>query len=652
MTRRLLLPLVALLAIGAPRAASADWRRYFQFDDLHATYELLGGYQYEQYDFPLLDAPDIVRNSLIIGERLGGSVTGSIFHPRFWKYHLNLNLLLLQMWSKDSLGNEGWGHKEDAEFDFDSTFLGEHPYPVHLFARRHTDILRRDFTGHQTVTSTSFGGDFAYRNKVLPLRMSISRTYNDYGAGLFNPGDDAYTYGVFEVRRDGARDEGTLAYRLYQYSNDRITELDYLAHEFTLQHVWYPGEDVEKKYRVDSRYRYALRYAGVDRDDGQALERLTIRWLPELENRFSYAFSTVHSQGVRRYLHTLATDLRYRLYESLFFGAMVQGSTDAATENTRWEVGTGLDVTYRKKVLDWFVMSHGYQFLLTQQYGGLTEDVPVFDEAVTLTGFEPVLLRNPGARSGTVMVIDAVTQQQYLQGADYELRPEGDRLLISRSPSSRIADGGAVLVSYRYDLDSDQARTMDHRYTGRIRTTFSRYVSLFADVSLRWTNRTAPGRETARDRYDSYGGGISANWRWLATAFDVHWYRTERFQSLDHSGSLTLRPDQGAFRPAVGGRYLLQRLSGGGNPGELRLLVEAFAEGDAAFTKDLGMKFRWRYHFEDGGPSDGHYLDGESALEYRFRELFVRLEYRLQTQLRETQRYQNQRVFLSIGRPL
>ena len=493
--RRLIAALLLLVGVAAARPAQADWRRWFQFEDLHATYELLGGYQYESYQFPKGGLPDMVRQSVLIGERLGAFVDGSIFHPKFWKYSLQLNLLLLQQWTMDNLGNSGWGHKEDAEFVFDTRLLSDHPYPIHVFARRHTDILRRDFSGNQTVTTSTFGGDLSWQNKVLPMRLSIMRMYNQFGEGVATPGDDAYTQGNFEVRREAARDSGSFEYRLFQYSNNLLPGLDYMAHEFTLQHVWYPGDSPTRKYRIDSRARYNLRYADTDRDDGQLQESLTIHWLPELDSRVTYQFSTSHATGFRGYTHALSLDLRYRLWESLFVGAQGQVSTMAssggASSDSRWDLSAGVDATYRKKIMDWMVMSHTYQFMGTRQLGGQGSWQDVFDEPAVFQGFEPVILKEAGAIAGSITVLDASTQAQYVLGADYEVRQEGDRVLVVRSAGSKVPDGGAVLISYRYDTGGDDLRSIDHRYVARLRTTFSRYRA------PRYASRSTASRDTS-----------------------------------------------------------------------------------------------------------------------------------------------------------
>ena len=637
------------LVVLLPDAALAQRFRAFGVDDVHATYELLTGYQRQSYHFPGNEGADTAEWSVLLGERLGVAGQGSVVHPRFWQWNLGLDVLVLQTWEPEAADDAAFDNSVAIEYDFGSTLLQQHPYPLTVYARRHTDVVRRDFVRNFELTTSSFGGDWSWQNKTAPVRVSASRQSNEYGAGSDGLGDDAYTQASLEARFDGARSNATLEYRLGHYSNETLGFLDTTDNDVSLIDIWYPGQDPDKAVRIDSRLRYSVRNADSDRDDGELGEWLTIRWLPELHSRFSYQLTTVHQGDVRSWQHGLMLDMRYRLWDSLLFGVISQGTAEQLPSETVWQGVVGGDVSYRKRVSNWFVMSHTWQALGTQELaGGGARWTPVVDEVVTLGETAAVVLRYPNVDVTSIVVVDPATSRRYLEGVDYAVQLEVGRALLTRLPGGSIPKDGDLEVSYQYMSAVGDYRTFDQRYLGRLQSTFSRYVTLSADVSERWAVRWEKDRQGQKDRYESFGGSIMGNAGIVSLSLDLHWNRALEFTSLDSTASVAARPTFDYISPAFGGRALFQRI----DHTENRWLFEVFAEGSAAITQSLGAQLSWRYHREQGGPSDGDFIDGETSAQWRFRALFLRLEYRLQAQLREAQSYWNHRVFLSFGRTM
>ncbi|NOZ00987.1 MAG: hypothetical protein GXP54_03755 [Deltaproteobacteria bacterium] len=643
--------LIALAAwfLGVSRVADAKQKvRVFRLDDVHAVWGFLTGYQYESYAFPKLGVPGNTRQSLLLGERLGVAGRGSVFHPRFWKWQLSANVYVSQRWYKQADGDKGWDHYVTGEYQFDSLILERHPYPIHLFGRRYTDVVRRDFARNFEVTTHRFGGDFTWQNGVLPIRISAERLTNDYGLAGSDIGDEGFTHVSAEISRRGPRDNGLLEYRMYDYTNHRYSDLNYRSHELLLQHVYYPGESPKRPYRLQTSARYTFRNATVDRDDGMLRETVTLRWLDAFETRLGYQFSTWNSRDNRTFRNSVDLDIRYRLYDSLFMGLFGQIGANTRPEGSDVDGSIGWDITYRKKILDIFVMSHTYQLLGSRLFGTSATYVRIVNEPMTLSGYEPVMLAQSDADQDGLEVLDPATQKQFVKDRDYEVRVQGSQVLVARLPGSLIPDGGSVLVSYWYSRKSGDMRTLEHRYIGRLQTTFSRHFILYGDVSERWTSQWTPSTLAERDRYESLGAGMNLNWSIVGLNLDVRRYRSDEFRSLDHSGTLTVRPSFGPVRTLFGARYLLQKV--GGPVTEFRKFFEVFTEGSAMMAHNLTGQIRGRFHGEYGGPSDGYYVDGDATLQWRILTIDLRLEYRVQVQLRSDQRFQNHRVFFSIGR--
>jgi hypothetical protein len=77
-------------------------------------------------------------------------------------------------------------------------------------------------------------------------------------------------------------------------------------------------------------------------------------------------------------------------------------------------------------------------------------DIPVFDEAIVLSGTTPVDLAQEFVVPGSVVVRNVTNTQTYVEGSDYRLIQTGSITSIQRLIDGNIADGETVLVDYRY----------------------------------------------------------------------------------------------------------------------------------------------------------------------------------------------------------
>jgi hypothetical protein len=293
-------------------------------------------------------------------------------------------------------------------------------------------------------------------------------------------------------------------------------------------------------------------------------------------------------------------------------------------------------------------MTHGYQFQATRRAADLTSTLlRVSNEPVLLVGVVPVLLAEPNVVPGSIVVLDAVTAREYRLDVDYEVLPAGNRVQIARLPGSNIPDPGSVLVSYQYDLGEDPDLTsLDHRYTGRLETTFSRYLTLYGDLTERWNDRRA-ARGNDHERYEVLAGGAMAHFYGFSVSGEARRSRTLTFRSTEYLANAAYQASLGPLSPVVGFRLIAQQFH---SQGEERVVYEAYTEENVTLPLGLGVVWHLRFFDERGGSSSGKFVDGTVALKYVYKGITLKADYRVDASYRSTQRYENHRVFVSAGR--
>jgi len=648
---RVALALAGLALLWSPTARAAEGRlKLVRLSGYNAVYEFLTGFQRESYYFPSSYDPAQVRQSAMFGERLGAAAKGSFFHPTFWSWNAALNVLLLQEVRYQRIGDVikgSTGYGANAEFDVDSLLLERKPTPVHVFARRGTSFVQNAFARSYNVTTTTYGLDSGWQNLTAPVRVAASQTWNQFGSGSVDPGDDRFSQALADTRYESSTQSAGAEYRFYDYANSDFPNLDYQTHDLLANHTWFLVREARRKHRLDTRVHASLRSSFADRDDLQAWTGYTAQWMPKFTSRLAYRFMVSDSQATT-IQNLLEASTRYDLFDSLFSGILAQGLTIRTPSGDIWQGLAGADVTYTKRLFDVVRMTHGYQFQVTRRGSDLSSTLlQASNEPATLSGVAPTLLDQPNVQLDTVQVLDAATTREYRLGTDYELLRAGDRVMLARLPGSTIPDPGSVLVSYAYDLAEDRdLLSFDHRYTGRLETIFSSHVSVWGEATERWNERQAPF-ETTHDRYEVLSAGATGRYRGIAVTGQVRRSKTLSFRSDEYLADASYQLGTPLLTPTFGFRFVAQRYQ---SLDEDRLIYEAYTEETASLPYNFSVNWLVRFFDERGGSSPGRYVDGVVALKYNFKSIQFKADYRIDASYRKAQWYENHRVFFSAGR--
>ena len=84
--------------------------------------------------------------------------------------------------------------------------------------------------------------------------------------------------------------------------------------------------------------------------------------------------------------------------------------------------------------------------------GAMTSSIPVLNELHILTGSTPISLNHERIAMESIVVKDVSGTTTYTNSQDYELNLLNETVLLQRTGSSAIPDGGNVSISYNYDV--------------------------------------------------------------------------------------------------------------------------------------------------------------------------------------------------------
>ncbi|TNF32745.1 MAG: hypothetical protein EP329_09295 [Deltaproteobacteria bacterium] len=657
--------LVVVLAASAGLAPRALARPRNGFEAAHvdtfdARFELLSRADFEHYEVFGVDGPPREAQKFLFGQRIGARGTGSLIHPRFWRWSLSLNALFIEDLLEGDLASLqpaldaaplalGDRYRVDAEYDARFTFLPEHPYPITLFATRGTQLVERIFQSNYWLTTSTYGATAAWHNAVFPVSVQYTFQQNDGEARELASSDEIHQVQV-GGRHEGNRSTVHLDYRMTDYVNKRFDGVDYLIHRGELDHQYKLTPDGD--WLLGSRLR--LQRRETDRNtftEARLMEQLKILPIRRLRLRVRYelAWWRLDAEDVLENVGWF--EARHQLYRSLtttLQGRVAHALTD---RGDRLDGSIGGVLAYRKQLGPHVAMLHSYQG--AAGWSRFSSDLAVArvqDEPVTLTGEIPARLAKPGVDLDTVEVVDVTGTLRYVRGRDFEVFASGEDAMLRRLLGGSIPEGATVLVSYSHTTSGvASGSSYEHRYTGRLESTAWDWLRVYAEYGYQALDRTAAGVSDNLTSHEVRTGVELARWNTHANA-EYHLYSTQRFTAHELTvASTVLLPISGAFEPVIGVRDSYIAIDA---LGEKKNALQIFTE--AQFPLGGGFAGSWRGNltWEDGGANDGVYLNARAGVTWRWRKLALGLEYEARLADKEYEAYGRHSVMLNFRREL
>lgn len=654
----------ALAFVGVLLATPAHARPHTaleaaRVDAFEARLDLLSRVDFERYQIFAVDPEPREATKLLLGQRIGARGAGSFVHPRFWRWSLSINVLLIEDLLRGELATVQPAldapslattdrFRVDAEYDARWTFLGEHPYPVTVFATRGTQLISRIFQSNYWLTTSTYGATAAWHNDVFPISVRYTFQRNDGEARELTSSDEVHQLQA-SGQREGTRATVRLDYRMTDYHNRVFDGVDYLIHRLDLDHQYKLDED--GTWLLGTRLRAQRRETDQNTfSEVRLLESLQVT--PDrslrLRTRYELAWWRLDAEDVVENVGWL--EARHQLYKSLTTTLHARITHDLGTSGDRLDGAVGGALLYRKQLGPSLVMVHGYQALAGwSRFSSDLAEVRVVDEPVTLVGEIPVRLAFADVDQATVDVVDGTRTLRYVRGRDFELFTSGTDTMIRRLLGGNIPEGASVLVSYTHATSGiASGRAVEHRYTGRLETTAWDWIRLYAEYGYQDLERWGSFHDNL-SAHELKAGTEVTLWNAHASA-EYHMYTTQRFTAHEFTAtSSVLLPLAASFEPVFGVRENYIHIDA---LDEHKNAFQIFTEAQFPLGDTLSASWRATFDWELGGANDGLFLNGVARVTWRWRKLTLWFEYETRLARKELEAYGRHSVSLNFRREL
>ncbi|MCR4336975.1 MAG: hypothetical protein NUV91_04130 [Candidatus Omnitrophica bacterium] len=555
------------------------------------------------------------RSRLLFQEIFETEFSGSVYHPKFFDFDLNLGITPQQQKeeSESTVGVSKFRNSYLSYYSFYSQILKEKPYGANLFFDQHRETLNRDFFERQVVDSDSSGITTRYRNQHGSLNTSfqnshreITRTFRadqEYEDETFNfrlkPEKDAWG----ETRLDYSRNNFV---RLEEGVSDQEGESD----EWNVFNRYTWDEELEKS--LNSRLYYRSLTGTRDSKDLTWTESLSIPHSETLETFLNYSFSDRSVSDVESQDQNLVLGWEHQLYESLTSRLSLRGAKKEATSFDENEVGLSLNENYKKNIGP-AVLRLGWGSNYSQQRReAASASIRIVNESHTLSDGTLVVLNEGNVDITSIVVTNSNGTTIYSQDVDYQvIELAGGLVEIRRVVGGSIINGQAVMVDYTLTLDPSLKFTSlanDYRTSLDF---FNNHLQFYYRLKTQRYPQVTGGRQTILEKFDDALWGSEVQWRQASFRAEYENYQSDLtpYEALRFSqsigwetsprGKLTLLSNQNYIHLSeenrnnyeIRGEYLL-RLS----PSAVLGLENGYRlyDGDRTDLKNMSSKVLYR----------------------------------------------------------
>ncbi|MCP4005038.1 MAG: hypothetical protein GY725_12665 [bacterium] len=532
MTRRLSLPLVLLLTLGALFSSSAQAQRQsrplFEFEEWSG--ELAGEVRWDNDKREIDEGTGSENKRLSMIEELKLGFDGWVYHPAF----SDISGIFRLEFEQASSDTEPAGSSQDTDrmdlgFNLSGTFLPEKPYPVTLFADKERSELDTPLAPQQIVDALRYGTSVNFREFALgdfKLPTQVSLTHNEidssgissntkrerdlFRLSLRNETDRTRSVFNFDAEEQETRSGISSASRrrhTLQASHDRTLDKGL----FSSNLVW-----TENSSDVDSRALYLT-------------EQIRLSHGAKLSSRYNYTLN-YQDNSTSATSHAASAGLSHQLFDSLRTTVSTGGTFSDFDLGQVWSAYGRLDFDYNKKI-PWgrlglrFSPDMSYQDE-DQEEGSLT----VLDETQNVLIGQLIILNKTFVAVDSIVVTDPTTLFSFIEGIDYEVVPVGSQTGLRVIPGSNLDPAVPPLAS-TIEVDYDFQTLSSRKFSGQTTTSsisLDLLDHLYIEVSdARTSQRLISGVEEQNSFNDSdvQNGTVEFRYGISRTRFK---YRRER----------------------------------------------------------------------------------------------------------------------------
>ncbi len=409
---------------------------------------------------------------------------GSIYHPLFFDYLLNLNLGYNQ--SNASRTSAFRQHEFDRGISRNILFQGRalNRKPVNFsveYLRQHQQLNREIFYVVNSFIHRT-GARLNYRNQILPSSLSFSNSFTRNSYSTREISTTERQLGLSANHGSYRQLNGRISLSYTDYQRVDLGFYQSSQHYFKLRHSLQVPLDSGRDNIIYSNAFYTNITGTRDFTsffwNGRSFSRITEALTNS--NRITYRESVTPEAQYNA--QTIASQLNHQLYESL--NSSVELAYRRLNERgfLRQTVSGKIGLNYQKSLPAGRLQLHAS---VNPNWVDIRDkqNQPVTEEIYHAFGTEnPVFLPRENILRQSIEVLDPNRLILYIQEQDYSIQTYGNTFQILRLPGSQIADSSEVLIRYQFLPDPTQ-QTRYHLWNYGISYRLHRLLDLVAGYS-------------------------------------------------------------------------------------------------------------------------------------------------------------------------
>jgi hypothetical protein len=452
---------------GVDDSADQPRDRYFTLDRLDAYLELESQFDQTRVRSELGQRRGTrwsqTNRNVLIEERVGFNLAGSIIDPKIITYQADLSFALTQAHFSErgptqDISDDDTGNL--ALYDVRFNILPGEALSGSVYAVRRDDRINRRFQPSLNERQTGLGTAWSYVGDDFSMHLTYDYLETDRTGNRDEFDNEHYTDSVLSYSLDWDLTKRNKLTATYEHANNK-QEFQGLRTPFETTRDLIIVDDrinfgPDDKHEFWTRLRWQEESGDFARDIFEIGPQLTLHHSDNLQTIYRYQFNREKYEAFDISTHRADFQLVHQLYTNLtttvdLFGLYEDIEDDVKTA----QYGASVDWQYNRK------NPFGHLFAnLALAYD--TEDVRgdngarlVLNESGTFRGPLGIILRNRNVLPGSVVVTDTANRRIFLSGRDYVVVQQGEWTRIYRVATGNILDDETVLVDYQYDTPAD-----------------------------------------------------------------------------------------------------------------------------------------------------------------------------------------------------
>lgn len=382
-----------------------------------------------------------------------------VYHPKLLNMQIGGGPLFVQQRFES---DQGEARTRESLYNFNSrfNFLQSKAYPFSLFYDRGNPTVSTGLAGRFLTENTRYGLNATLREPLSPVLFNLEAFHQESrGEGFDTVVDDNIDQAMLRAFKSyGRADTIQFSHRWHRQASAGGSPN--LPIQETLTHTQSSDLNTRNHFgkNMQLRFTQTLTYVDQQTEQNATTHLREFRYLPNLNWQ--------HTKNIRsfyryNFLRSRRDEIETR-NQSLILGAgrqRTEGLTTSADLHARDEQTTG----FEKQVLG-ATGTLGYQrpipmgrfrFGLSLRYDrndqiSTENQVPVFDEPVTLNGTTQTALQQSFIVTSTLVLTNQSKTQTYVENTDYRVIVIGETTYLQRLIGGNITDGQTVLANYAY----------------------------------------------------------------------------------------------------------------------------------------------------------------------------------------------------------